>query len=203
MKQPAFRRDSNALAATRPGRSAAATSEGAGLLEAAQEIERDQQAALEAAPIEQAYQEALSVYVQSKFSQVEHIEDRLENLIDRQQARLQQSQTGKPGFLSRPGTRQAWQTSQSQQQARLQVLHTRLEIVRDIKEGMGLHAPKVEELATRKLRAERPELASDWDAMREAARRHQALERKQEQERKQAQEQRLGRTQSLGLSRHT
>ncbi len=203
MKKPAFRRDSSASVTTRPSRSDAATGEGTGLLEAAQEIERDQQAALEAAPIEQTYQEALSVYVQSKYSQVEHIEDRLENLIDRQQARLQQSQTGKPGFLSRPGARQAWQASQSQQQARLQVLHTRLEIVRDIKEGMGLHAPKVEELATRKLRAEQPELASDWDAMREAARRHQALERKQEQERKQVQEQRLGRSQSLGLSRHT
>ena len=82
-----------------------------------------------------------------------------------------------------------------------QMLHTRLEVVREIKEGMGIHAPKVEELATRKMRAERPELASDWDAMREAQRRHQALLRKQEQERKQAQEQRLGRSQSLGLSR--
>ena len=114
---------------------------------------------------------------------------------------MQQAQAGKPSFLARPGTRQAWQSQQVQQQARLQVLHTRLEVVREIKEGMGIHAPKVEELATRKMRAERPELASDWDAMREAQRRHQALMRKQEQERKQAQEQRLGRSQSLGLSR--
>nr|BAE19715.1 TraN [Sphingomonas sp. A1] len=90
-----------------------------------------------------------------------------------------------------------------QQQARLQSLHVRLEAVREIKEGMGLHSPKVEELATRKMRAENPELASDWDAMREAARRHQALQRREEQERKQAQalEQRPGRSQSLGLTR--
>lgn len=201
MKNPAFRRDSNTPVLIRLDRSAAATSGGDELLEAAQEIEREQQAALEAAPIEQTYQEALAIYVQSKFAQVEHIEDRLENLIDRQQARLQQAQTGKPGFLARPGARQAWQTSQAQQQARLQVLHTRLEVVREIKEGMGIHAPRIEELATRKMRAERPDLASDWDAMREAARRHQALTRKQEQERKQAQERRLGRSQSLGLSR--
>lgn len=201
MNKPASRRESSAPTPTRSGRNAAATSGGEELLEAAQEIEREQQAALEAAPIEQTYQEALAVYVQAKFAQVEHIEDRLENLIDRQQARLQQSQAGKPSFLARPGTRQAWQSNQAQQQARLQVLHTRLEVVREIKEGMGIHAPKVEELATRKMRAERPELASDWDAMREAQRRHQALMRKQEQERKQAQEQRLGRSQSLGLSR--
>jgi hypothetical protein len=70
----------------------------------------------------------------------------------------------------------------------------RLEAVREIKEGMGLHSPKVEELATRKMRAENPELASDWDAMREAARR-QALQRREEQERKQAQaQQRPGRS---------
>jgi len=201
LKNPSFRRDSNTPAPIRPGRSAAATSGGEALLEAAQEIEREQQSALEAAPIEQTYQEALAIYVQSKFAQVEHIEDRLENLIDRQQARLQQAQARKPGFLARPSTRQVWQTNQAQQQARLQMLHTRLEVVREIKEGMGIHAPKIEELATRKMRAERPDLASDWDAMREAARRHQALTRKQEQERKQTQEQRLGRPQSLGLSR--
>ncbi len=83
----------------------------------------------------------------------------------------------------------------------MQTLHARLEAVREIKEGMGLHSPKIEELATRKMRAENPELASDWDAMREAARRHELLVRKQEQERKQSQAQeRPGRSQSLGLS---
>ena len=174
---------------------------GDGLLAAAEATEAEQQAALEAAPLDQTYQEALALYVQAKHDQVERIEDRLENLIDRQQARLQQTQANQPGLLSRPGAKRAWQNQQMQQQARLQSLHVRLEAVREIKEGMGIHAPKVEELATRKMRAERPELASDWDAMREAQRRHQALMRKQEQERKQAQEQRLGRSQSLGLSR--
>ena len=176
---------------------------GDGLLAAAEAAEAEQQAALEAAPLDQTYQEALALYVQAKHDQVERIEDRLENLIDRQQARLQQTQANQPGLLSRPGAKRAWQNQQMQQQARLQSLHVRLEAVREIKEGMGLHSPKVEELATRKMRAENPELASDWDAMREAARRHQALQRREEQERKQAQalEQRPGRSQSLGLTR--
>ena len=96
---------------------------------------------------------------------------------------------------------EAAQAAEIEQQARLQTLHARLEAVREIKEGMGLHSPKIEELATRKMRAENPELASDWDAMREAARRHELLMRKQEQERKQSQAQeRPGRSQSLGLS---
>ncbi|SDY81707.1 IncP plasmid survival protein KfrC family protein [Nitrosomonas halophila] len=201
MKNSVLQRGTNATVPIRSARSVATTSDGEELLEAAQEIKREQQVALEAAPIEQTYQQALAVYVQSKFDQVDRIEDRLQNLIDRQQDRLQQAQAAKPGFLARPGTRQTWQSRQAQQQARLQVLHTRLEMVRDIKEGMGIHGPKIEELATRKMRAEHPELASDWDAMREAARRHQALTRKQERERKLAQEQRLGRSHSLSLSR--
>jgi len=83
----------------------------------------------------------------------------------------------------------------------LQTLHARLEAVREIKEGMGLHSPKIEELATRKMRAENPELAADWKAMREAARRHELLMRKQEQERKQSQARgRPGRSQTLGLA---
>ncbi|EDP8962493.1 conjugal transfer protein [Salmonella enterica subsp. enterica] len=173
---------------------------GEDLLQAAQEAETEQQALLESAPIEQTYQQTLALYVQAKHDQVERIEDRLEQLVDRQQARLQQLQSNAPGLLSLPRTKAAWQQQQAQQQARLQTLHTRLDMVREIKEGMGIHAPKIEELATRKMRAEHPELAGDWDSMREAARRHQALMRKQEQEKKQAQERERGRSQSLGLS---
>ncbi|MDL1867480.1 conjugal transfer protein, partial [Betaproteobacteria bacterium PRO4] len=146
MKNSVLRRGSYTPTFIQSARSAVTTSEGKELLEAAQKFELEQQVALEAAPIEQTYQEALAVYVQSKYSQVEQIEDRLENLIDRQQARLQQAQAGKPGFLARPGTRQTWQSEKAKQQARLQVLHTRLEIVRDIKEGMGIHGAKIEEL---------------------------------------------------------
>lgn len=171
------------------------------LLETAQGLEQAQQALLEAAPIEHAYQEALALYVQAKHAQIDQIEDRIENLIDRQQARLQHTLAKTPGLLAMPGTKRAWQTRQTQQQARLQKLHNRLETVREIKEGMGIHAPKVEELATRKMRAAHPELASDWDAMREAARLHQALMRKQERARKPTQEQRQGRSHSLGLSK--
>ena len=176
----------------------AAGNAGEGLLEAAQEIETEQRALLEAAPVEQTYQQTLALYVQAKHDQVERIEDRLEQLVDRQQAQLQRLQSNAPGLLSLPRTKAAWQQQQAQQQARLQTLHARLDAVREIKEGMGVHSPKVEELATRKMRAENPELAGDWDSMREAMRRHQALMRKQEQEKKLAQER--GRSQSLGLS---
>ncbi len=187
-----------------PGTQSVSAADQDGLYESAQELERQQQALLEAAPVEQSYQETLSTYVQAKHDQVERIEDKIENLIDQQQARLQQTLTNQPGLFSRSGTKAAWQTQQMKQQARLQSLHGRLEAVREIKDGMGIHAPKIEELATRKLRAQEPGLASEFDEMQEAQRRYQAMLRRQEQERKQKlqqeQQQQLGRALRLGLS---
>ena len=178
-------------------------SEADGLYDSARELEQEQQSLLEAAPVEQRYQEALTTYVQAKHEQVERIEDRLEQLIDQQQARLQRTLAGQPGLLSRSSTKAAWQSQQIYQQARLQGLHGRLEAIREIKDGMGIHAPKIEELASRKLRAKEPGLASEFDEMQEAQRRHQALLRKQEQQRRQQdqqQQQQQGRGQRLGLS---
>ena len=161
----------------------------------AEGLQREQQALLENVPLEQTYQESLAIYIQAKHDQVARIEDRLEGMIDRQQARLQQMQFQAHGLFSMPRTKRAWQVQQAQQQARLQTLHNRLEMVREIKEGMGLHSPKIEELATRKMRAENPALTADWDAMREAVRRHQAMVKKQE--RKPSQERSRGQTLDL------
>ncbi|WP_047340576.1 IncP plasmid survival protein KfrC family protein [Xanthomonas oryzae] len=155
------------------------------LLDRAEEAQAEQQAALEASPLASEYSAALAAQIEAKHDQAERIEDRLENLIEQQETRLLQIEAKQPGILALPGQRARWQGQVQQQQALLQRLHTRLENVREIKEGIGVHAPRIEELATRKLRAQQPELAEEWDEMREAARRHQALMRKKEQERRQ------------------
>ena len=148
-----------------------------------------------------------SAQVEAKHDQAERIEDRLEDLIERQESRMQQAQAKQPGMLALPSTRAKWQQQMQQQQATLQRLHGRLETVREIKEGMGIHSPRIEELAARKLRAQEPELASEWADMREAQRRPEALQRKEEQEKKQTQDrerreqiERTGRGVRLGLS---
>jgi hypothetical protein len=180
-------------------RSGLAAQSGENLLSAAQSLEGEQLAILESVPVEQVYQKALAEYVEAKHLQVERIEDRLEKLIDRQQARLQQSQANMPGFLSLPGTKRAWQIRQEQQQGRLQCLYSRLESVREIKEGIGLHSPKIEELAVRKLRGEQPELAEEWDDMQEAGRKHQLLMRQKDKERSQGRERNRSLVQSLSM----
>jgi hypothetical protein len=174
------------------------------LLERAQEAQAEQTALLEATPLESQYSAAFAAQVEAKHDQAERIEDRLENLIEQQASRLQRTQASQPGLLSLPGARAKWQSQVQQQQSAMQRLHGRLEAVREIKEGMGVHGPRIEELAARKLRAQEPEIAKEWDEMREAQRLHQALLRKQEQEKKQAlereQRDQLGRGMRLGLT---
>ncbi|PSL90778.1 IncP plasmid survival protein KfrC family protein [Pseudomonas sp. R9.37] len=182
-------------------------SEGDTLHAAAEDAHSEQQALLEASPLASQYAAALAAHVEAKHDQVERIEDRLEGVIEQQEAKLHQIEAKQPGILSMPSTRANWQSQVQQQQALLQRLHGRLEGVREIKEGMGLHGPRVEELAARKLRHDEPELAEGWDDMRAAQRAHEALMRKQDQEkrikleREQSAGQGRGQAQSLNLSR--
>ncbi|TWI44682.1 hypothetical protein IQ22_04697 [Pseudomonas duriflava] len=169
----------------------------------AETLEREQQVLLENAPggqssVVQSYGAALETYVEEKHNQVERLEDKLEGLLEQQQARLQQTRSNQPGIFSMLGEKAAWQAQQNQQQARIQSLQARLETVREIKDGMSVHGPKVDELATRKLRAKEPELAADFDEYQEAQRRHQAHLRKKEMEEKR-QQQGQGRGQRQGL----
>lgn len=171
------------------------------------EFQTEQAARLEASPLESQYNAAFAAQIEAKHDQAERIEDKIEDLIEQQESRMQQTQANQPGMLSLPSTRAKWQQQMQQQQATLQRLHGRLEAVREIKEGMGLHSPRIEELAARKLRAQEPELANEWADMREAQRRHEALQRRDEQEKKQAQDrerreltERTGRGMRLGLT---
>ncbi len=172
------------LQLAKPGLDAVAQADA--LLERAQEAQAEQTALLEASPLESQYSAAFAAQVEAKHDQAERIEDRLENLIELQASRLQQTQASQPGLFSRPGARAKWQSQIQQQQSAMQRLHGRLEAVREIKDGMSVHGSRIEELAHRKVRAQEPGLAKDWEEMREAERLHQALLRKQEQEKKQA-----------------
>ena len=174
------------------------------LLHRAKEMQDEQVAAIEASSLESRYGAALAVQIEAKLDQAERIEDRLEHLIEQQASRLQQAQVRQPGMLTLPGARAKWNDSIQQQQASMLRLQGRLEMVREIKDAMGLHGPRIEELATRKLRDKEPVLADAWDELREAQRLHQLHQRRIEQDKKQALEkaQRLmqGGGQSLGLT---
>ncbi|WP_456292289.1 IncP plasmid survival protein KfrC family protein [Pseudomonas sp. AK106] len=189
------------------------TSRGAALAQAdafqhqAEDADVQQQTILEASQSGGRYSAALADQLEAKQDQVERLEGRLEGVIEQQEAKLHQIEAKQPGFLSLPGTRAGWQDQVQQQQALLQRLQGRLEGVREIRDGMGLHGPRIEELAARKLRQAEPDLADEWDKMRAAQRGHESLMRKKEQEKRLAAEREhsptvaRGQGQSLSLNR--
>ena len=124
--------------------------------------------------LEQDYRETLGSYIKAKYEQADRIEDRLKHLIERRQTHLQQRQLSQPGFLSLPATRKAWQAEQARQQAGLNTLRARLKTVQNITSGI-----RIEAFATSKMRRENPQLASDWDAIRQAERQAQARAKQQ------------------------
>jgi hypothetical protein len=174
-------------------------SQGDSLLERANAEQAEQAALLDAPSVDSQYAAALASQIESKHGQVERIEDRLESLIEQHSSRLQQSRSQQPGIISLPSTKAKWQ-QQLQQQSTMQRLQGRLEVVREIKDGMGVHGPVIEELAAKKLRREDPGLAGDWDDQQTAIRSHQALQRKKEADQRQQHAKSLGPTQSLTLS---
>ena len=173
------------------GRTASAGARGAAEMQAdaqlylAADEQLEQAAMLDAAPPDMQYGAALAAQLEAKHEQVERIEDRLENLIESQASRLQLTQMQQPGLLAFPATRAQWQQQVQQQRKTMQRLQGRLETVREIKDGMGAHGPRIEEMATRRLRHLEPGLASDWDEQQEEQRRTVALQRKKEIEQRQ------------------
>jgi len=148
----------------------------------AEDAQIEQTSLLETLPLESQYSLLVATYVEAKHDQVERLEERLENLIEQQVAGLQQDQSIRGiGLFLRPGKRAVLQESIAKKQAVIQRLCTRLDTVREIKEGMGLYSSRIEELAIRKLRAKEPDLAAEWDEQRNVLRHCLTLQRKQEQ----------------------
>lgn len=152
--------------------------------------------------IETSYSAALDEIVEEKQDQADRIEDQLENMIETTTARLQQIQANAPGMLALPGTRLKRQNQVAQTQATIQLLHNRLETVREIKEGITVHGSRIEALAAQKLSNRDPQLADDFADMQEARRLHEVHMRQQyEKEQKRGMARDTTPSGGLGLSR--
>lgn len=145
----------------------------------------EQAAELDTPSVERQYLATLAAQVDSKQEQASRIEDKLENLIEQQSSRLQRAMAQQPGFIALPGTRARWQQQIQQQQSTLQRLQGRLELVREIKDGMGVQGHHIEELAARKLRLADPGLAGEWDEQQAALRHRLTVQRKKPHDQRQ------------------
>ena len=138
-------------------------------------------------------------YAQQKHDQAMRIEKKLESRISQAQRALKQGDEHRPGVFSLPSTRRAWEATQANRKERIHQLKKRQNTVREIRTGMGASAPRIEELANRKMRAENPKMAARQNAMRRAFRVKQV--KAQQQARTERREQRLqqGRTRRMKM----
>ena len=139
----------------------------------ARSIEADQ-ARLQSQSTGERYQAALQTYLQANAQRIERIENRLETLLENQQAALGALEARQPGFLSSRRARAEWSAEAETAQDRLQSLNNRLSRLEEIKE-------QSDELAEEKMREREPEVARAWDAARQAQRGQQEDQRQQRQ----------------------
>ena len=144
----------------------------AGRAESAQvrSIEADQ-ARLQSQGSGEKYQAALQTYLQANAQRIERIENRLETLVENQQASLNELKIQEPGFLASRRTKAQWSAFLETAQGRLQTLNNRLSRVEEIKEQSA-------ELAEEKMREREPEIARTWDQARQAERNAQEKQRR-------------------------
>ena len=149
--------------------------------------------------MDRTMKELRAPYVQQKHDQAMRIEKKLESRISQAQRALKQGDEHRPGVFSLPSTRRAWEATQANRKERIHQLKKRQNTVREIRTGMGASAPRIEELANRKMRAENPKMAARQNAMTRAFRVKQV--KAQQQARTERREQRLqqGRTRRMKM----
>lgn len=149
-----------------------------GLLQEALDLQDDREAAAELSDVRQDYDTAFEALMAHKAQQIERIESRLEDLAEDADEVVRKLAANQPGLLSLPGRRSSWSQAMEHAQARAQQIHNRLDQVREIAHGTGLHGPALEDLVRKRLRAEHPELVDAWDRHREEERLKQLQERR-------------------------
>ena len=99
--------------------------------------------------------------------QINRLESDLAEAIASEQRELEVIQQTRPGWSASKQARTQWRQRIAQHQARITQFTVRLERVGEIKEAAGIYAEtKVQELAERKLRFDKRDLAKEWDDIR-------------------------------------
>ena len=117
--------------------------------------------------VQQQYGDQLGVYVQEKAEQIDRLRSSLAAVLTSEQAELQAIQQGPPGWTAGKKVRLQWKQQVARRMTRIAQIALRLDRVGEIEEAAGVYAEtKIEELAERKLRFDKPELAQEWDKIR-------------------------------------
>lgn len=154
--------------------------------------------------IENQYTDSLSSIINEKDEQVKRLETKLSKLITEANSQIGRLQSSKPGIFSLPVKKKEWDNKIHQQKNIVTVATQRLELVHEIRDDMGLHSSKIEDMAKKKLYYRDPHLVKKYRGVvqNENERRIAESKKKEEQKRQQEQSNKVVKslTQSLSLS---
>lgn len=123
--------------------------------------------------ISEQYEIALVDLIHEKYEKAEIIENKIENLIERQINKIKLHNQNKPNkFLSLPKQTKEWNRQLQKQQSTLERLRERLRIVHEIKEKVTHEGPHLEILARKQLQFQNPALVAAYVREREKERKN-------------------------------
>ena len=113
----------------------------------------------------------LAFHAQAKAQQIDTLQASLQTAIQSQATKLAAIEQERPAWPTSKQARTLWQNQIAQAKAHLAQLERRSERVKEIAQDAGLYADSMlDELAARKLRFHRPDLARQWDALQQQQR---------------------------------
>lgn len=152
--------------------------------------------------IENQYTDSLNSIINEKNEQVKRLETKLSKLITDANSQIGRLQFSKPGMFSLPAKRKEWDNKINQQKHIVTIATQRLELVHEIRDDMGLHSSKIEDMAKKKLYFRDPLLVKKYRGVvqNENARRIAESKKKEEQKRQQEQSNKIVRSLTKNLS---
>jgi hypothetical protein len=106
----------------------------------------------------------LGVYVQEKAEQIDRLQSSLAAALTSEQAQLQAIQQRAPGWTAGKKAHAQWEQQVVRRKTRIAQIALRLDRWGRLKRPPASNAEtKIEELAERKLRFDKPELTQEWD----------------------------------------
>lgn len=112
--------------------------------------------------IPEQYQFALDLVTTARFEKAEVLENKIENMIEKQITQLRQMQNNRPNFLPLSQKKKLWNKNLTRHKTTIARLRERLRVVHEVKEKVTHEGPTIEIFARKKLQFKDPSLVSKY-----------------------------------------
>ncbi len=112
--------------------------------------------------IPEQYEFALDLVTTARFEKAEFLENKIENMIEKQVTQLRQMNQNRPNFLPLSKKKKLWNKNIAKHQTTINRLRERLRVVHEVKEKVTHEGPTIEIFAKKKLQFKDPSLVAKY-----------------------------------------